>query len=87
MSPKSIRYTSKKRKKQRRPRRKTSNRNHTSYSVDESADVDKTMTILQLGSASMLRLDVKVNSTGIAAVIDTGAEVTIISDRVYETTY
>ena len=56
---------------QRRPRRKTSSRNHTSYSVDESTDVDKTMTILQLGSASMLWLDVTVNSTDIAAVIDT----------------
>lgn len=32
----------------------------------------------------MLRLNVKVNSKDIVAVIDTGAEVTIISDKVYE---
>lgn len=51
---------------------------------DENTDRDKTMTIIQLGSASMLRLNVKVNSKDIVAVIDTGAEVTIISDKVYE---
>lgn len=51
---------------------------------DENTDRDKTMTILQLGSASMLRLNVKVNSKDIVAVIDTGAQVSIISDKVYE---
>lgn len=48
------------------------------------ADSDKTMTIFQLGSASMLRLSVIVNSRTTVAVVDTAAEATIISDKVYQ---
>lgn len=48
------------------------------------ADSDKTMTILQLGSASMLRLSLTVNSRTTVAVVDTAAEASIISDKVYQ---
>lgn len=44
------------------------------------ADSDKTMTILQLGSASMLFK----NSRTTVAVVDTAAEASIISDKVYQ---
>lgn len=47
------------------------------------ADSDKIMTIFQLGSASMLRLSLIVNSRTTVAVVDTPAEATIISDKVY----
>lgn len=59
-------------------------KNEKTFSEDENTNKDKTMTILQLGSASMHRLNVKVNFKDIVAVIDTGAEVTIISNKVYE---
>lgn len=45
-------------------------------------DSDKTMTIFQVGSASMLRLSLTVNSRTTVAVVDTAAKATIISDKV-----
>lgn len=80
--PRSVRQTLKKPRRQRRFRHKPSDRNEKTFSGDENRDRDKTMTILQLGPASMLRLTVKVNSNDIVAVIDTGTEVNIISDKV-----
>lgn len=53
-------------------------------SHESVAESDKTMTILQLGSASMLRLSLTVNSWKTVAVVDTAAEATIISDKVYQ---
>lgn len=46
------------------------------------ADSDKTMTILQLGSASMLFKNNCSRTT--VAVVDTAAEASIISDKVYQ---
>ena len=56
----------------------------TDSETDEALDTDKTLTIFQLGSAPMLRLNLQVNTRNTIAVVDTGAEVTIISDRVYQ---
>ena len=50
----------------------------------ENSGIDRTLTILQLGLASMLRLNLKLNGISINAVVDTAAEVTIISDKVYD---
>ncbi|CAG2191777.1 unnamed protein product [Mytilus edulis] len=41
-------------------------------------------TICQLGSASMLRFTLKVQGQSVISVVDTAAEVTIISDKVFE---
>jgi hypothetical protein len=81
-----VKFSSKKRRRNRPRHKKTKGRSAPKHSESDrnNADIDKTMTILQLGSASMLRLNVKVNSKDITAVIDTGAEVPIISDKVYE---
>lgn len=81
--PMSVRQTSKKSKRQRRYI-KPSDRNEKTFPGDENRDRDKTITILQLGSASMLRLNVKVIFKDIVAVIDTGAEITIISNEMFE---
>lgn len=80
--------------KKRHIRRKTKSGMHASPVKDHQAsshggresvaDSDKTMTILQLGSASMLRLSLTVNSRTTVAVVDTAAEATIISDKVYQ---
>ena len=85
-SRKVVKFSLKKRRRNRPRHKKTKGRSTPKLSESDgnNADIDKTMTILQLGSASMLRLNVKVNSKNITAVIDTGAEVTIISDKVYE---
>lgn len=70
--------------KKRHRRRKTKREIHISPVNDHQAsshggaDSDKTMTILQLGSASMLRLSLTVNSKTTVAVVDTAAEATII---------
>ena len=93
-----MKYASKKYKRRRRHQQKKKSelnkkkseekidRDHHFNNPDEKADTcnDKTMTILQLGSASMFRLNVTVASREIVAVIDTEAEVTIISDKVFE---
>lgn len=68
-TPKVMKFTSKKRRGHRRPKHKKNSEQrppnehqHTTYSEERNADIDKTITILQLGSASMLRLNVKVSS-------------------------
>lgn len=65
-------------------KKKLNRSKHFNNSDNEKTDKDKTMTILQLGSASMLRVNLTVASIEIVAVIETGAEVTIISDKIYE---
>ena len=43
----------------------------------------RTLSIFQLGSASMMRLALKVQNQSTVAVVDTAAEVTIVSDKVF----
>ena len=52
---------------------------------DESivGGIDRTFTILKTGTASMLRIPVVCNRRPMAAVIDSAAEVTILSDKIY----
>jgi hypothetical protein len=50
----------------------------------DGGDTDKIITIKQLGVASMLRVELLFNKTIVMAVVDTAAEVTIISDKLYE---
>jgi hypothetical protein len=45
--------------------------------------IDRTFTILKTGTASMLRIPVVCNRRPMAAVIDSAAEVTILSDKIY----
>jgi hypothetical protein len=45
--------------------------------------IDRTFTILNSGTASMLRIPVVCNRRPMAAVIDSAAEVTILSDKIY----
>lgn len=52
---------------------------------DESivGGIDRTFTILKTGTASMLHIPVVCNRRPMAAVIDSAAEVTILSDKIY----
>ena len=55
---------------------------------EESSDDDHTdgsASVKQLGKAKMLRIQVSVNGVMSNAIIDTGAQVTILSDKIYET--
>ena len=45
--------------------------------------IDRTFTILKTGTASMLRIPVVCNRRPMAAAIDSAAEVTILSDKIY----
>ena len=45
--------------------------------------IDRTFTILKIGTASMLRIPVVCNRRPMAAVIDSAAEVTNLSDKIY----
>ena len=46
--------------------------------------IGRTFTILKTGTASMIHIPLKCNQRPIVAVIDTAAEVTIMSDKVYQ---
>lgn len=47
-------------------------------------EIPPSLTTLKLGTTSLLRLDVCVENIQLIAALDTGAEVTIISDKIYE---
>jgi len=50
---------------------------------EQSIKTDRSLTFGQLGISSLLKLDLKLMNTPVKAAVDTAAEVSILSDKLY----